>query len=472
MSGRAEIFPCSLKTTTEVIRIYDILVSASFSSLLVPKTEPASVVEAVVHGLAKEGFELQPGPILFSRFLGGAEEQRVFLVSNDHWCVVIHQPGEDEAWKLKFALRRFSAVVWLWAREGGWGYRLDENGNRVTSYCSKAGLEERDEPKARVKSDIRRLCEVCEIEQVEAALRRVERAYFFNEGKAVARFAERLKAPVALLNFHDLDRALAGRLEPQMIQGWRVQLLAFKKSTTPAPSSRSLAEGARTGCGGWDCSLEPSKRSRWYRWLLLPFVPLVALGGFVLLTLLFLFGGALTILHFLPGARRFYHGEPKLYCENFVQAIDAAKPPPIEIDGEVAINRRYRCRITVPRPAKVLVKFAPRKLRDEDLVFDIELENVLLSCSAWRPGKTPTYSAGGYEVVEQRFLRGNGWAGQFAKRRARSNVSGAWLEWIVETAEADYRFSCHDSGMSADQMELCEKMVHSFELTTQAIGAG
>jgi len=209
--------------------------SAYFQNTILPGAKPADVSEAICRSLAAEGYEQETGRLLFD-CQDLLHEKRLFVLWNEKSCVVLQNNGVEDAGKLRSALGDFPLVMQLWAKDGGWGYRLEEVGRPIAYYSSKPGLEAPDENLADNPNALAGFAAACGVPRDVDRLRRIERTrYFFNQ-KPCAEFAEALNIPVAVLAFHELDQANAGIAGEQSALGWKCRVLAFKK----CQSSRAL----------------------------------------------------------------------------------------------------------------------------------------------------------------------------------------------------------------------------------------
>ena len=205
--------------------------STYFQNAIVPDASEVEVCDAIEQWHVAQGYQRQSKRLRFD-CRHGPDEKRAFVMSNGRSCIVLCSNGSEDAASIRQALNRFPTVVQLWTRDGGWGYRLNESGCLTTSYCSKRGLEEKDEAPSKTPSDLARLSFLCKVPGALMKLKRIESGYHLFNGRRCHEFAYALQTPAALFNFHAVDVANAGIVERRRICGWDIQMLAFQRQST------------------------------------------------------------------------------------------------------------------------------------------------------------------------------------------------------------------------------------------------
>jgi hypothetical protein len=439
-------------------------ISAEFQNILLPKTKAAEVCDALTQAFLAEGYRLETDRHLFDREYN-PDEKQFFVLSNEKWCVVLTSDSFEPANQLRRTFRNFPAMIELWSRDGGWGYRLWEAGRWKTGYCSKRGPEDVDEPLARSWSDVSHLARVCGIPGAEEKLRRVEAGRFLFTEKACGGFAGALEVPVAILSFYNVKHANAGITEERQVAGWKCRLLCFKKSgeaAIKAPSLPGLSSLTAEQRADFERRL-PKLKARMKVWRML-LAPLIFLGGLLVMLVV---GLALLLMSF--GRLKFVHtlcfGKTAEVANNFVEALRKAEPKRLHFQDGVVVNTRHGCSIAEIAPAKVLPEFAPRKGAGlDELVFDIQLEDQFVSCTAHPASRTPTWR--GIEILEKRSCQAAAGMVEFEKRRT---TSANWIRfqyvWTLNLPRATYQFFCSsEKELAPGRMETLDRIVNSFKI--------
>ena len=442
------------------------ITEAWFQNILLPGAKAADVCRALCQWHTAHGYQQASGRRLFDYRDFSRGEKHAFVLSNEKWCVVLHSSDTENAADLRRAFAKFPAVVQLWAQDGAWGYRLEERGNRITAYCSKAVADLPDEPQARQPSDVQRLVAACGIPNALGRLRRLEKRHFLFVQKACAEFSDALEAPVAVSTFHDADQANAGMAEERHARGWNCQLLAFTKAPgAPADPVLTLWPGTLTAAQHAEILRQQAGRRKWMRWDRL-FLALVLEAPRVFLMVgEFILAVCLGLLMFVPGLRPILLGKATRFCDEFWKELLPAEPERIQFRGELALNTRHACSIVAPPPARVLPKFQPRKpIPGHEAVFDIELEPLFVSCTAYPNGQLPRRI--GTDVLEERSVPPGAYGVDFVKRRVGRGEHQRYLYiWTVRLPQAAYQFtSWTKEEMTSGQSDILENMVRSFKI--------
>jgi hypothetical protein len=442
---------------------------AYFENLLLPDVRAADVRDALCHWYSDAGYSRQTGRLLFDLFdhFPRTREDRVFVISNEKRCLLINTNSFDQKHKLLDAFASFPVLVQLWARDGGWGYRLQERGRLTDVYNSKMSQRIPGEPRLPVQESLTRLANVCGIPLALPLLKRVQKSRPLFLEKKCGNFANALGVPLAVhRNIHELDRINAGITEPRDILGWQCQLLCFKRDEPapkldlpPFPGDPSLSPEQR------DQLVQRSrKRARWFWVLLLPFTTLVALLSMPLMLGLFL----LASLNRSRSVRRLFMGDAVLFCDEFLKQLEDSEPKRIQIQGDTVINTRHGCSITLFKPATIFPDAVPLRKSPKitDSLFEIELGEHGLSCTARPPGSKSSWRH--EEILEIRDLSTSGYPVQFQKSRPMPSASKTrWLayNWEVQTSQATYSFHCttRNTELSPADIATFEKIVLSFK---------
>ena len=437
--------------------------SAYFQNLLLPGADPTAVGDALCQWHEANGYTRETGRLLFD-YEFQTHEERIFVISNEKGCVLLHNNSFEEEQKLFGALATFPALVQLWARDGRWGYELQEHGKSTASYISKPSLEERWKANLSVSENHNRLAEVCGVRDM-SALKRIQKSHTLFLQKKCGKFADALGVPLAIYrSFGYLDSVNAGITEPRQIMGWRCQLLCFKKIQPPPKPEPSIPLGANLTPEQRERFMQRAKkRSRLMRVL---WYPLSLIFGLVMI----LFMAGLFLLAFLcqvPFLRKLFLGRATGVCDDFLTNMRKLEPHPVRIEGVRAINIRHGCSIVAAKPAVVRPDFSPHKGPPIELpIFEIKLGKQFMSCGAHPPGKGCVRS--GLEILETRTLSASGLNVQFQKRRfsrPANKPPRIYYSWELETPRAVYCFSSISQGeMKPADLELFENIVLSFKV--------
>ena len=434
--------------------------SASFRNTLVPGDAVRKVCADLMRANAAEGYSRVGQRLLFER-AHEPHERRFILIWNGQWCVVLSDLAEEDPAWLRNCLREHPAVVQLWARDGGWGYRLEECGTLNTSFCSKPNLEEPDEPQPGTHGDVERLARVCGHPGAARRLQRLERRWSMFDEIPPGWFADALGCPVARLPFYEVDVANAGNAFERQVQGWKLQLLAFRKppasplplatpSSVEAPelinplSEEDRAEVARL-----------RRRLRRFRWLRVFTVPLTALLGLFLMVVI----PTIMLGHML------LFGWPRRFQNRFIAALDDMESGQRRIEQGRVYHCRHLCSVAFRPPAVAhvgKVRHHP-PFRDET-VFEFKIGSLFLNCTAYRPGQVPVW--GQATVLEERTFEVDGRTGTFRKLRFPSRHRPEIdFQWIIVLEEAVYRFHCGaDADTKPEELAEAEAIVLSFRV--------
>ncbi len=438
--------------------------SLFLQSMLLPKISGPEVCDAIRQCYIEKGYEQVRERVLFDwNYADG--EVRVFVISNDRCSVVSGATDPEETPDIRQVLSRFPIAVQLWARDGGWGYRLYEGGKATTALCSKRGLELPGESRAGKSSDLDRLVSACGIPSALERLRAIESGYFLFNVKAYTEFANALNAPVAALNFHDLDIANAGFISERMVDGWNCQMICFRKVNPDAGiNSEKIVSDPLPTLSEYDRA-EISRLQRKWKWLRLMTKPFALVAGLFVIPFVAAIGFVMLVSS-IPWVRRMFLGKASMFLRGFIAQLRALEPQRIVIQGELVSNTRHGCSITVVPPAKAILDLPPRKrsVFDEQ-VFSIELFGESLSCVAFPLGREPKW-ASGVEVLEKRSLQIPEFEVQFERRRTTSTKQ-QWIqyEWTLRSRRAVYRFSnSRSTDWTSQQFNDLEMLVRSFKI--------
>lgn len=371
-----------------------------FLNTLLPKTNPAEVCEAICRWHIQDGYLQQFGgrPFDCDSIYG---DSVAYVLSNERWCVLVSFFNFEEHLATRRSLSEFPAVVQLWGVDGRWGYTLHERGVLATSFCTKATVRQCDAIPGN-PGDLKRLVTACGVPGALPTLRRIENARFSMVQKSCANFAEALGAPVAALHFYDVEKANAGMAEDRMIKGWRMQVLSFHKSgQKPAPIFPNLA--SLTPRQREEIVQQAHKKRRWIKRV----ATLMAFAAVFPILFALLGGVLISIFGRIPWVRRFTEGKATLWCDEFIEDIRKIEPKLIEIQGDVATNKRHLCSITTLSPARTLHTFWARKpIPYDDPVFNIQVNGYSLHCEGYTLSRLPRWH--GISVLEKReFTVGN-----------------------------------------------------------------
>jgi len=434
------------------------------ANLLVPQSSLPEVERRLSEMMEEEGYERLQRAVLFPH--DDDEDVRFFLISKGADVVLLGSGFKGEMLHLQAKFKGESLLVWQ--EHGPWGVRGRSQEAELGCFENrKAGRFRNREPDGNVEWLAGMVKQFSGAEKWGKFCSCLRYGRWFTD-RAVGEFCQGLGLPLAALCYDEMEKIWDGSLEVRELDGWAIQLLAFKRSEQ----------------AGSKPSMEPTSGDDYFAgedvgrtWTILSI-----LGTGMILLLILVFGILLFLLMLLlmagillcnaPWARRVLWGKGQRVRDLFLKTVKDRFSNPIQLPRGRIYNEIHRCAVVVPAGIQAqpeVMRVKPDDFRLHSLVFDLELGDLSINATAHKPKakhKFPHSYSRRKEVCQTEFQAGP-YPGTrlFYLTQTEKNV---WhhYDWFIHTPQAVYKFSLHGhkEPVTEEVINKVDELVRSFEI--------
>jgi hypothetical protein len=418
------------------------------------------VRETAVNWLRAKGFVESTDVPLFP--FDENNDRGLVLAFDGQWTTVAYSHWDSEGERLAFELKKiFPVILEIWVYDSDiWGYRLQEAGKLVASFNSNPRyFGSPPELELPVNGDPRLLCEAIGRPELAQEIKRLQSLRAVFKEQIANRFCQTLGVDLAGVDYHDLSDSGVEAGPPVCLGGFNVEMLHFRRASADAARPLHLHD-IRIVVPPVP-KVDP-QAAEWQSMMQKQMFPMIFLIRYVLGPLLrFLFWILTPLVHlFLFFFFRINRGValPPWFAD--LQAIEKKV---VEQEGNRLVNRRHRCRITLPSDASWGA--AHNRLPD---VFAFLLAETLVRCDAIRPsGLAQLFRVWPEsEVVEDEKFSVREFPARMVQiqyRHGEKTMRVAW--WLIQTPKVVYRFQITEEGELSQSLCLhLRSILESFEL--------
>lgn len=432
---------------------------AYLANLLVPQTSLAEVRRRLSEVMEEDGYEQLQRAVLFPH--DNEEDVRFFLISKGAEVMVLGSGYRDE---MVYIHTRFSAEsLLLWQRHGPWGVLgRSREAERGRFENRKSGRFRNRVPDGNVEWLARAVKQFSSAEEWGDFRSCLRYGRWFTD-RAVGEFCQGLGLPLAALSYDEMEQVWDGSLEARQVEGWTIQLLAFRRKPEagPKPMLESGQEEEDEDYSMLQCLILVS--------LVMLFIYLFGIVMLLIVPLL-IFG--LMFAFITPVIRQLWVGQGQRVRCRFLSAVKDRFSNPIQLSAGGIHNRTHRCSAMIPAGIQAktkLSRYKPQDFRKHSLVFDFKLGDLLINATAHKPKAQHEFPSTFSRRKEE--CRAEFQAGPYPGTRLfylMQTGASVWYhyDWFIYTPQAVYRFRIvgNKEPVSEEITSEVDELVRSFEI--------